>query len=140
MTPGMTESDLTQQQYYYGTGRRKSAVARVRVINAPGAITVNGKPVEEVFPVDEWLSEALRPLAVSHMQGNVTVVARTAGGGAGGQATAVSLGIAQALVVFDPGLRKTLRDAGLLTRDARAKESKKYGLKRARKAPQYTKR
>lgn len=131
---------MTQQQYYYGTGRRKSAVARVRVINTAGAVTVNGKPVEEAFPVDEWLSEALKPLAVSHTQGNMTVVAKTAGGGSGAQATAVSLGIARALVVFDPNLKKTLREAGLLTRDARAKESKKYGLKRARKAPQYTKR
>jgi small subunit ribosomal protein S9 len=110
------------------------------VYATPGAFTVNGKPVENVFPVDEWLFEANRPLAVANMRGHVTVTARTAGGGVGGQATAVSMGIARALVELDPNLRKPLRDAGLLTRDPRAKESKHYGLKRARKAPQYTKR
>jgi small subunit ribosomal protein S9 len=131
---------LTQQQYYYGTGRRKTAVARVRVVAAPGAVTVNGKPVEEVFPVDEWHFEATKPLVVTRTEGQVTVTAKTSGGGAAGQAGAVSLGIARALVSLDPGLKKALKDAGLLTRDARAKESKHYGLKRARKAPQYTKR
>jgi small subunit ribosomal protein S9 len=131
---------LTQQQYYYGTGRRKTAVARVRVFATPGPATVNGKPIEEVFTVDEWLMEATRPLEITRTRGTVTVAAKTAGGGVGGQATAVSLGIARALVSLDPNLKKSLRDAGLLTRDARAKESKHYGLKRARKAPQYTKR
>jgi small subunit ribosomal protein S9 len=131
---------LTQPRYYYGTGRRKSAVARVRVYATPGVFTVNGKPAESVFPVDEWLQEAGRPLAVANMRGNVTVTAKTAGGGVGGQATAVSLGIARALVELDPNLKKPLRAAGLLTRDPRTKESKHYGLKRARKAPQYTKR
>lgn len=131
---------MAQQQYYYGTGRRKTAVARVRVFATSGPVTVNGKPVEEVFTVDEWLMEATRPLVVTNTRANVTVAAKTSGGGLGGQATAVSLGIARALVVLDPNLRKPLRDAGLLTRDPRAKESKHYGLKRARKAPQYTKR
>ncbi len=131
---------MTQQSYYYGIGRRKSAVARVRLMATPGAVTVNGRPAAEMFTVDEWLGEALKPLAVTKTQGTVTVIAKTAGGGAGGQATAVSLGIARALLIFDPNLKKTLRDAGLLTRDPRTKESKHYGLKRARKAPQYTKR
>lgn len=131
---------MTQQSYYYGIGRRKSAVARVRLMTTPGAVTVNGRPAAEMFTVDEWLGEALKPLVVTKTQGTVTVIAKTAGGGAGGQATAVSLGIARALLIFDPNLKKTLRDAGLLTRDPRTKESKHYGLKRARKAPQYTKR
>ena len=131
---------MTQPRYYYGTGRRKSAVARVRVYATPGAFTVNGKPVETAFPVDEWLQEASKPLTVANVRGNVTVTAKAQGGGVGGQATAVSLGIARALIELDPNLKKALRAAGLLTRDARAKESKHYGLKRARKAPQYTKR
>jgi len=131
---------LTQQQYYYGTGRRKSAVARVRVITGGGTVTINGKPPEEVFHVDQWRAQALKPLAVTKTQGSVSVTAKSAGGGGAGQATAVSMGIARALLKLDPNLKKTLRDAGLLTRDSRVKESKHYGLKRARKAPQYTKR
>ena len=131
---------MTQQQYYYGTGRRKNAIARVRVYNTPGGVTVNGRPPEEVFPVDAWHRHALSPLGVTRMLDNVTVVAKTHGGGSSGQAGAFAHGLARALVVLDEELRKPLRDAGLLTRDSRMKESKKYGLKRARKAPQYTKR
>ncbi len=131
---------MTQQQYYYGTGRRKNAIARVRVYNTPGGITVNGRPPEEAFPVDAWYRQALSPLGVTRMLDNVTVVAKTHGGGSSGQAGAFAHGLARALVVLDEELRKPLRDAGLLTRDSRMKESKKYGLKRARKAPQYTKR
>ena len=131
---------MTQQQYYYGTGRRKNAVARVRVYARQGPVTVNGKPVEEVFPVDSWQQLALRPLMVTNTRSEVTVVAKTHGGGSSGQAGAFAHGLARALVVMDETLKPRLKAAGLLTRDPRMKESKKYGLKRARKAPQYTKR
>jgi small subunit ribosomal protein S9 len=131
---------LTQQQYYYGTGRRKTSVARVRVYNTPGGVTVNGKPVEEVFPERSWAMMAVKPLAVTQLANDVTVTVKAHGGGVGSQAGAVAHGIARALTVMDENLKKPLRDAGLLTRDSRMKESKKYGLKRARKAPQYTKR
>jgi small subunit ribosomal protein S9 len=131
---------VTQQQYYYGTGRRKNAVARVRVYASQGPVTVNGKPVEEVFPVDSWRQLALMPLMVTNTRTDVTVIAKTHGGGSSGQAGAFAHGLARALVVMDESLKPRLRAAGLLTRDSRMKESKKYGLKRARKAPQYTKR
>lgn len=131
---------MTQQQYYYGTGRRKNAVARVRVYASQGPVTVNGKPVEEVFPVDSWRQLALMPLMVTNTRTDVTVIAKTHGGGSSGQAGAFAHGLARALVVMDESLKPRLRAAGLLTRDSRMKESKKYGLKRARKAPQYTKR
>ena len=131
---------MTQQQYYYGTGRRKTAIARVRVYNTPGGATVNGKPIDEVFTVGAWLRQAVSPLQVTNLADKVTVVAKTHGGGSAGQAGAFAHGLARALVVLDENNRKALKAAGLMTRDSRMKESKKYGLKRARKAPQYTKR
>ena len=131
---------MTQQQYYYGTGRRKTAIARVRVYNTPGGPTVNGRPIDEVFTVGAWLRQAISPLRVTDLADKVTVVAKTHGGGTAGQAGAFAHGLARALVVMDENYRKPLRAAGLMTRDPRMKESKKYGLKRARKAPQYTKR
>lgn len=131
---------MTQQKYYYGTGRRKSAIARVRVFNTPGSVTVNGKPLENFITVDGWKQHAIRPLLVTDMEGSLTVVIKTHGGGISGQAGAISLGISRAIINLDPNMRKVLKTAGLLTRDSRVKESKKYGLKRARKAPQYTKR
>jgi small subunit ribosomal protein S9 len=131
---------LTQQQYYYGTGRRKTSVARVRVYNNPGGFTVNGKPLEEAIPQQAWAQMAVAPLGVANLANDVTVVVKAEGGGVGSQAGAVAHGLARALVVMDEDLKQALRDAGFLTRDARMKESKKAGLKRARKAPQYTKR
>ena len=131
---------MTQQKYYYATGRRKSAIARVRVFNTPGSVTVNGKPLEDIITVDGWKQHAIRPLLVTDMEGSLTVVIKTHGGGISGQAGAISLGISRAIINLDPNMRKVLKTAGLLTRDSRVKESKKYGLKRARKAPQYTKR
>ncbi len=128
------------EHYYYGTGRRKTSVARVRLYNRPGGVTLNGKPLNEVITVDHWLTDALRPLAVTELAGNVSVVAKTHGGGIHGQTVALSHGISRALIAFDPGLRSVLKSHKLLTRDPRMRESKKYGLKRARKAPQYTKR
>ena len=131
---------MTQQKYYYATGRRKSAIARVRVFNTPGSVTVNGKSLEDFITVDGWKQHAIRPLLVTDMEGSLTVVIKTHGGGISGQAGAISLGISRAIINLDPNMRKILKSAGLLTRDSRVKESKKYGLKRARKAPQYTKR
>ena len=131
---------MTEGHYYYGTGRRKSAIARVRVYPVPGGITINGRPVEEALPGDHRQRHIYAPLRVANMAGTVTVVAKCHGGGVTGQSDAVAHGLARALLLMDPNLRPQLRAAGLLTRDSRVKESKKYGLKRARKAPQYTKR
>jgi len=130
----------TEQHYYYGTGRRKSAVARVRLYATPGGITVNGRPAEEALPAEKMIHEATAPLRACDLLNNVTVVAKISGGGTSGQSGALAHGIARALLVMDPNLRAPLRAGGHLTRDARVKESKKYGLKKARKAPQYTKR
>tara|TARA_Y100001970_G_C14193525_1_gene836764 strand:+ start:955 stop:1350 length:396 start_codon:yes stop_codon:yes gene_type:complete len=131
---------LSSKKYYYGTGKRKSAIARVRVFNTPGEITVNGKTLEEAIPVEIWQKSVTRPLDLLDLKSSVTVVAKTHGGGISGQADALSLGISRALIEMDSNLRSKLKSKGLLTRDSRIKESKKYGLKRARKAQQFTKR
>lgn len=131
---------MTEQRYYYGTGRRKSAVARVRLFSGSGAIIVNGKPLDEVFNRHTHLSQILQPLRVTDNLNRFNAMVKVEGGGITGQAGAVSLGVARALVAMNEGLKPTLRQYGLLTRDPRIKERKKYGLKRARKAPQYTKR
>ena len=131
---------MTQQQYHYGTGRRKTAVARVRLYSERGTNTVNGKPMEEVFNWKSWQDEVLEPFNVTNTLGQFRVVAKVTGGGIVGLAGAMRHGISRALLEADPQLRPTLKKAGLLTRDAREKESKKYGLKRARKAEQWTKR
>ena len=127
-------------QYYYGTGRRKASVARVRLYPGDGAFVVNGKPASEFFSRVNDMALALQPLKLTGNEGKYTISVVVAGGGVSGQAGAIRHGIARALVVASPELRTALRDAGLLTRDARVKERKKPGLKRARKAPQYTKR
>ena len=130
-----------QPQYFYGTGRRKSAIAKVRIYPDDGtAIIVNDKPMEEYFNWLPWQSTVREPFATSGTVGRFRVMAKVAGGGVNAQAEAIRHGIARALVVFDPNLKPSLRRAGFITRDARVKESKKYGLKRARRAPQYTKR
>ena len=129
-----------QQHYYYATGRRKTAVARVRLYMDTGPIIVNGRPMEEFFPWDTWQRSVTEPFQVTNTAGQFRVVAKLNGGGVRGQADALRHGISRALEVADPSLRQPLKKAGLLTRDAREKERKKYGLKRARKAPQYTKR
>ena len=131
---------MVEGNYFYGTGRRKTSTARVRVYDTPGGVIVNGKTVEDFFTVDAWLKTALKPLAVSGMSDKVTVIAKIEGGGVNGQAGALSHGLARALVLLDETTKKPLKSEGLLTRDSRMKESKKYGLKRARKAAQYTKR
>jgi len=127
-------------RYYYGTGRRKEAVAQVRLYPGTGTIVVNGKPAEQFFSREFDLVRARSPLQATGMAERFSVMVRVTGGGVTGQAEAVSHGIARALLEADPELRPTLRKGGFLTRDPRVKERKKPGLKRARKAPQYTKR
>lgn len=131
---------MSQQLYYYGLGRRKTSVAKVRLYPGTGAIVINGRPVEEVFSRPVHRQQVEQPLRTTENLGkfNVQVVVR--GGGITGWAGAIAHGVARALVVAEERYRQPLRRDGLLTRDAREKERKKYGLKRARKAPQYTKR
>ena len=128
------------QQYFYGAGRRKTAVARVRLYPGAGAIVVNGKPMEELFTRPLHRQHILQPLQSTDTQDKFNVQVKVEGGGISGAAGAIAHGIARALVNSDEGLKPVLRKQGLLTRDPRVKERKKYGLKRARKAPQYTKR
>lgn len=129
-------------QYFCGVGRRKRAVAVVRLYSTKGhrEITINRRPIDEALSVKAWVATALYPLEVSGQLEDVSIVAKTTGGGQHGQAGAISLGLSRALVKLNPEFKKPLREAGLLTRDSRARESKQYGLKRARKAPQYSKR
>jgi small subunit ribosomal protein S9 len=127
-------------QYYYGTGRRKCAVARVRLYPGSGTIEVNDRPYKSLFTRVTAQNKARQALEAVEMAGTFDVKARIAGGGVSAWADALAHGTARALVAFDERLRPALRKAGLLTRDPRIKERKKPGLKRARKAPQYTKR
>jgi len=122
------------------TGRRKQAVARVRIRPGTGVVTVNRRPLENYFPSETHRMIATEPLRLTTTAEVYDVDATMNGGGIAGQANALRLGIARGLVVLDEDQRSTLKRAGFLTRDAREKESKKYGLKKARKAPQYSKR
>jgi small subunit ribosomal protein S9 len=122
------------------TGRRKQAVARVRLRPGTGVITVNGRSIEEYFPTPTHRMVLTEPLKITETADVYDVDATLNGGGPSGQAGALRHGIARALIEVDPDLRPVLKKAGFLTRDAREKESKKYGLKKARKAPQYSKR
>ena len=131
---------MEKQTYFYGTGRRKTAVAQVRLLPGNGAIIINGTPYEELYPRLEHRRAIVQPLLVTESAANYNVVVKVAGGGVSGQSGAISHGIARALVRANESLKLVLRQNGLLTRDSRAKERKKAGLKRARKAPQYTKR
>jgi small subunit ribosomal protein S9 len=137
----MSDSTTPRGQYYYGVGRRKSAVARVRLYPGEGNVTVNGKPAREYFGGRELHYLVMdEPFRVTGTTQRFDVVATVVGGGTSGQAGAVRHGISRALLIADGELRPVLKSAKLLTRDARVKERKKVGLKRARKAPQYTKR
>lgn len=127
-------------KYYEGIGRRKSAVARVRLFAGSGGFTVNEKPAAEYFPLSSRMNQVLSPLRATQNEERFTVSAQVSGGGPVGQCGAVSLGLARALLAADATFKGALRKAGLLTRDPREKERKKPGLKRARKAKQYTKR
>ncbi|MEW6231355.1 MAG: 30S ribosomal protein S9 [Chloroflexota bacterium] len=131
---------MTEKNYYWGTGRRKTAVARVRLAAGVGDVIVNGKPLGEYFPRETLASLVTGPLKVTGAEGKYQISVKVEGGGVPGQAGAVSHGIASALAEADESLRPILRKGGFLTRDPRMKERKKPGLKRARKAPQYTKR
>ena len=126
--------------FYSGTGRRKTAIARVRLLPGEGEMVINGRSFVEHFgaAIDE--AEVRMPFRVTNTDGRFNAMVKVEGGGVNGQAGAVRHGIARALLEIDEGFRVVLRKEGLLTRDPRMKERKKYGLKRARKAPQYTKR
>jgi small subunit ribosomal protein S9 len=136
----MTTQPQTQQQYYYGLGRRKCAIARVRLFPGEGNILVNGRPSREYFGRETLDIAVQQPLRAMETGSQFNVVAVVEGGGLTGQAGAVRLGIARALVVAEEANRSPLRAQGLLTRDARVKERKKPGLRRARRAKQFTKR
>jgi small subunit ribosomal protein S9 len=128
------------KQQFYGTGRRKNAVARVFVKFGSGKISVNGRNVDEFFRNVTWRNRAVEPMKFTETAGSVDVVATVKGGGVGGQSGAVRMGLSRALAVFNPELRAGLRKNGFLTRDSRMKERKKYGQKGARKRFQYSKR
>jgi len=131
---------VTNERYYYGTGRRKSSVARVRLYPGAGPHMINDKPMEEVFTRILHRRTILQPLEVTESADKYHAQVKVAGGGVTGWADAIALGIARALAVADENTQRPLRRQRLLKRDSRVKERKKYGLKRARKAPQYTKR
>jgi small subunit ribosomal protein S9 len=131
---------LKKKVYYYGTGKRKTAVAQVRLLTGNGAIIVNGVPYDERFTRLAHRQTIMKPLVTTESVGKYDAVIKVAGGGVSGQCDAICHGIARALLRKDEKLRSLLRKDGLLTRDSRIKERKKPGLKRARKAKQYTKR
>ena len=126
--------------YFYGTGRRKNSVARVRVYNGTGKITINDRDIDDYFGLETLKLIVRQPLAVAGVEGKFDIVVRVAGGGVSGQAGAIRHGLSRALLVYDENLRGELKKAGFLTRDPRMKERKKYGLKAARRAPQVSKR
>ena len=131
----------SKRKYYYGTGRRKSSVARVRVYeNGTGSITINGRDIDNYFGLDTLKMVVRQPLVATDLLGKVDVVVTVCGGGVTGQAGAIRHGISRALLVANAENRPTLKAAGFLTRDPRMKERKKYGLKAARRAPQFSKR
>ena len=131
----------SKKPYHYGTGRRKSSVARVHLFpNGTGAITINGRDIDDYFGLETLKLIVRQPLNTTNTLGKVDVVATVAGGGVTGQAGAIRHGISRALLLLDENNRPALKAAGFLTRDPRMKERKKYGLKAARRAPQFSKR
>src|SRR3954453_11548692 len=131
----------TTNAFFYGPGRRKTSIARVRLLAGEGEVSVNGRSLEEHFGNAVDLNDITMPFKVTNTEGRYNVLVKVEGGGHHGQAGAIRHGIARALLQSDPeGARAPLRQGGFLSRDPRMKERKKYGLKRARKAPQYTKR
>ena len=130
-----------KRAYAYGTGRRKSSTARVHVVpNGTGAITINGRDIDDYFGLETLKLIVRQPLAVAEVEGKFDIVVRVNGGGVSGQAGAIRHGLSRALLQYDENLRPALKKAGFLTRDPRMKERKKYGLKAARRAPQFSKR
>ena len=131
----------SKKKYFYGTGRRKSSVARVRLFeNGTGAITINGRDINEYFGLDTLKLVVNQPLVTTATVGKFDIVVTVTGGGVSGQAGAIRHGISRALTLLNPEFRPALKAAGFLTRDPRMKERKKYGLKAARRAPQFSKR
>ena len=126
--------------YFYGTGRRKNSVARVRVYTGTGKITINDCDIDDYFGLETLKLIVRQPLAVAEVEGKFDIVVRVNGGGVSGQAGAIRHGLSRALLQYDENLRPALKKAGFLTRDPRMKERKKYGLKAARRAPQFSKR
>ncbi len=126
--------------YFYGTGRRKNSVARVRVYTGTGKITINDRDINDYFGLETLKLIVRQPLAVADVDGKFDIVVRVGGGGVSGQAGAIRHGLSRALLQYDENLRPALKKAGFLTRDPRMKERKKYGLKAARRAPQFSKR
>ncbi len=134
-------NSLKRKLQFWGTGRRKKAIARVRLLpEGSGSIVINGRELEEFFPMGTMQYIVKQPLNLTETLASFDVVVNVAGGGFTGQAGAIRLGIARALLLADPELRPVLKKAGFLTRDPRVKERKKYGLKKARRAPQFSKR
>ncbi|MDB6233597.1 30S ribosomal protein S9 [Lactobacillus amylovorus] len=131
---------MAQQAAYIGTGRRKDSVARVRLVPGNGKITVNGKDVDQYIPFPNLVKDLKQPLTLTETDGQYNVHVNVNGGGFSGQAGAIRLGVARALLEVDPDFRGPLKKAGFLTRDPRMKERKKPGLKKARKASQFSKR
>ena len=128
------------KSFYYGTGRRKNSVARVRLFNGTGKITINGRDIDNYFGLETLKLIVRSPLAVAGVEDKFDIVVRVVGGGISGQAGAIRHGLSRALLQYDENLRPALKKAGFLTRDPRMKERKKYGLKAARRAPQFSKR
>ena len=126
--------------YYYGTGRRKKSVARVRLYPGTGVITINGRDIDQYFGLETLKLIVNQPFGVTEIEGKFDNVANVVGGGISGQAGAIRHGVARALLTVDETYRASLKKAGFLTRDPRMKERKKYGLKAARRAPQFSKR
>lgn len=126
--------------YFYGTGRRKQSVARVRVYSGTGKITINGRDIDDYFGLETLKLVVRQPLTAAEVEGKFDIVVRVTGGGISGQAGAIRHGLSRALLQYDENLRPVLKKAGFLTRDPRMKERKKYGLKAARRAPQFSKR
>lgn len=126
--------------YFYGTGRRKSSVARVRVYNGTGKITINDRDIDDYFGLETLKLIVRQPMSATNTNGKFDIVCRVSGGGVTGQAGAIRHGLSRALLQYDAELRPVLKKAGFLTRDPRMKERKKYGLKGARRAPQFSKR
>lgn len=125
---------------YYGTGRRKKSTARVRLVPGNGQVTINGRGIDEYFGLETLKFICRQPLVLTKTDGKFDVLVNVSGGGFTGQAGAIRHGISRALLIADPDMRPELKKAGFLTRDPRMKERKKYGLKKARKAPQFSKR
>ena len=131
---------MAKKEYIYATGKRKSSIARVNIIPGTGKITINKKDMNDIYTLDTLKAIVLKPFNVANLMEKYDVEATVCGGGFTGQAGAVAHGIAKALATTDPEVRTILKRNGLLTRDSRVKERRKYGLKKARKAPQFSKR